>query len=79
MKRIAFNVRLKKLRQEKDLTQKKLAEKLNVPPNKISAWENGRYQCCFDMLITLSSLFGVSVDYLLGFSKKKKRRHKKPN
>ena len=59
MKRIA------ELRKEKHLTQIALGMKLNVSQNMISFYETGKYQPSLDILIALSKLFEVSVDYLI--------------
>ncbi len=66
MLRSCFPERLKSLRQEKDMLQQDLAEKLHVSKSTISGWEVGRNQPNYDTLIELSILFGVSVDYLIG-------------
>lgn len=61
-----FFERLYELRVENNLTRAQLALKLNVSVRLISYWENGERECDFDMLIRISDLFSVSVDYLLG-------------
>ena len=61
-----FFERLYELRVENNLTRAQLALKLNVSVRLISYWENGERECDFDMLIRISDLFLVSVDYLLG-------------
>ncbi len=61
-----FCERLKELRTDKNLLQSELAEKLGLSKATVSAWETGRNQPSFDMLITLSDFFGVSIDFLLG-------------
>lgn len=62
----SFKERIKELRQEKGISRKQLAQKLFVSERLISYWENGKRECDFDMLISLSKFFQVSVDYLLG-------------
>lgn len=61
-----FPKRLKALRQENNMLQQDLAEKLKVSKSTVSGWEVGRNQPDYDILIELSILFGVSVDYLIG-------------
>ncbi len=61
-----FPQRLKALRQEKNMLQQDLAAHLRVSKSTISGWEVGRNQPDYDILIELSILFGVSVDYLIG-------------
>ncbi len=60
--------RLKQLRKEKGLTQRKLAEILNLDDSSISMYERGKTSPPDDIKIKLANFFGVSVDYLLGIS-----------
>ncbi len=50
-----------KLRNEKNLTQEELAEKLYIDKRKISRWECGTSLPEFDMLIKLSEILDVSL------------------
>ena len=61
-----FPQRLKALRQEKNMLQQDLALHLKVSKSTVSGWEVGRNQPDYDILIELSILFGVYVDYLIG-------------
>lgn len=61
-----LGIRLKKLRNEKKLTQKQLAEKINVTHVSISGYESGNRSPDTDTLQRLADFFGVSTDYLLG-------------
>ena len=61
-----FNEQIKTLRIENNLSRSELADKLSVSTRLISYWENGKRECDFDMLIKISELFSVSVDFLLG-------------
>lgn len=65
---MAFNVRLKQLRQNHKLTQGELASILGLKPTAISNYESKRNEPSFDKLIALSKYFDVSCDYLLGIS-----------
>jgi phage repressor protein C with HTH and peptisase S24 domain len=60
--------RLKKLRKEQKLTQKNLAEKLNIAQPRILEWEKGKRNPNKESLESLSKVFNVSVSYLLGES-----------
>ncbi len=55
-----------KLRKEKNLTQKDLAEKLSVTPKAISRWETGRGYPDIEILPDLSKVLNVSINDLLG-------------
>lgn len=61
-----FRVELKKYREYSGLSQKKLAEKIGVSQATVGMWESGKREPNFNMLCTLSDLFGVSVDELIG-------------
>ena len=63
-----FGDKIKVLRQEKGLTQKQLAEKLELTKSTISAYEQSVKYPSVEVLIKLCSLFNVSSDYLLGLS-----------
>lgn len=54
-----------KLRKEKSLTQKQLAEKLNVTDKAISRWETGKGYPDIEILPKLSAILNVSVNEIL--------------
>jgi DNA-binding helix-turn-helix protein len=58
--------RLREIRLEEGLTQECLAQKLGVAKLTISKWERGIHQIRLDKAEMLSSIFGVSIPYLLG-------------
>lgn len=60
--------RLKDLRREMGLSQQALAEKLNASQQSICKYENGDIEPNIDMLKAMADLFGISVDYLIGYS-----------
>ncbi len=66
MLKTCFPERLKQLRKDNGLKQIDLAERLKVTKSAVSGWEVGRNQPNYDILIEMSILFGVSVDYLIG-------------
>lgn len=59
--------RLKELRKEKKLTQKEMAEELEVPYRSYQRWENGEVQIKPDKAEKLAKYFSVTVPYLLGY------------
>lgn len=67
---IDFGNRLKTLRQQHNLTQAQLAEKLGLTKSVISAYETGLRMPSYDVLISISRIFRVTTDYLLGLEKK---------
>ena len=58
------------MRNEKNLSQEQLAEKLNVTRQTISNWENGKFYPDIDSLVNLSKFFSVSLDVLLSYDDK---------
>lgn len=63
-----FNLRLKELRVAKNITQKTLAEYLEVTTRHVQRYEAGQHQPNIDGLIALADYFQVSIDYLVGRS-----------
>ena len=63
-----FCKRIKELRIESGITQKELAEKLNLTNSTICDWEKGRSEPDLQTLTQIAAVFDVSVDYLLGLS-----------
>ncbi len=57
---------LKLLRKNKNLTQKDIANMLQVAVSTVSAWENDVYQIDFDNLWKLADYFNVTIDELIG-------------
>lgn len=57
---------LLKLRKEKGVTQKDLAEYLQISRQAYANYEAGNRNPDFETLIKISEYFEVSVDYLLG-------------
>ena len=60
--------RIRDLREDYDLTQEYLAKYLSCSQSAYSKIEAGKRQLSIDYLIKLSSLYGVSTDYLLGLT-----------
>ena len=57
---------LKDLRKEKNMSRQALADLIFVNVRTISYWELGQRECNLEQLVTLSKVFGVTTDYLLG-------------
>lgn len=60
--------RLKKLRKEKQISQKDLAKKLNLSPSTIAMYETEKRKPDSETLERMSNYFDVSIDYLLGLT-----------
>lgn len=60
--------RLRDLREDRDLTQKQVAAYLSLTHSAYAKIERGERILSADVLIKLSNLYSVSVDYLLGLT-----------
>lgn len=60
--------RIKILREENKDLQKDLAKYLGIRQNRLSNWERGIYQPPKEMLFKIADRYGVSTDYLMGYS-----------
>ena len=58
-------MRLKLLRNQKGISQLKLAMDLNMNQNSISRYETGEREADYATLILFADYFDVSIDYLL--------------
>lgn len=65
-------MRIKDLREDADITQKQLANYLNIKQNTYSQYENGQRQIPIDALIKLAQYFDTSVDYILQLTNERK-------
>lgn len=64
---MSFPIRLKKLREEKNIRQEDLATILNISRQAISNYEQGtRLPKDEKILFLIADYFNVSIDYLLG-------------
>ena len=62
---ITFSEKLMDLRRKSGLSQEQLADRLGVTRQSVSKWESGTAMPELVKLISLSDIFGVSVDYLV--------------
>ena len=58
--------KLRELRKEKGLTQKELAEKLNLTAHNIGDWERGKCEPSINMVIQLANVLDISIEELCG-------------
>ena len=61
-----FAERLKELREEKNLTQKQIADIAGVTLSAVSLWEKKKHPPTVDKVILLARYFGVTVGYIVG-------------
>lgn len=62
---------IRNLREDYDKKQQELADYLHIKQTTYSKYELGKINIPIEMLIKLADYYDVSVDYLLGRSKKK--------
>lgn len=60
--------RIRELREDKDITQKQMAEILFCSQQVYSNYELGQRDIPTDILIKLARYHGVTTDYILGLS-----------
>lgn len=56
--------RIRKLREEKGLTQQQLAKKMYVKRETVNQWENETRDLKTGYTISLADFFGVTCDYI---------------
>jgi transcriptional regulator with XRE-family HTH domain len=66
-------IRIRNLREDKDLTQQHMAELLHITQATYSRYENGNLDVPSAILITLANVHKVSIDYILGQTDNPKR------
>lgn len=70
-KKEILSKRIKELRQEKNLTQRQLAEKANTTATSISAYEKGQKNPSIEVLCNIANALETSVDWLCGNTESK--------
>ncbi len=65
---ISFSGRFKNLRLEQGLSQKQLADALNISKSSINMYERGEREPSFETVAAISEFFQADTDYLLGKS-----------
>ena len=61
-------MRIRDLREDRDLTQKEIAEYLHIKQNTYSQYENEQRQLPIYVPISLAKLYNTSTDYILGLT-----------
>lgn len=67
-------VRIRNLREDKDLYQKDIAEVLGISQQYYSEYENGKRTIPIQHLITLANYYHTSIDYIVGLSDFKEKK-----
>ena len=58
-------IRIRELREDKDLYQKDIAKILNISQQQYARYESEENQLSYDGLIKLAKFYNTSIDYLL--------------
>lgn len=70
-----FGERLKKLREEKNLSQTELSERFGLTQNAISGYERGVREPSMEKMTQIADFFEVSIDYLYGRTPDRKKTY----
>lgn len=62
-------MKLKELREDRDLKQREIAFLLNIAQNTYSNYENGKTEAPYEIMKKLCLFYNVSADYILGLPK----------
>ena len=73
---MSFGDNLRTLIEERDLTQKELAAKLNIAPSTMGSYVQNTREPDFATLKAIAKFFNVSIDYLLDNHTGKTANHK---
>jgi len=64
---------LKKIREQQNLNQQKVAMDLNISREALSHYENGKREPSLSLLVQMSEYFNVSINYLITGNEFKKK------
>lgn len=68
---MAYYKRIRQLREDNDMTQKQVADCLNMKQPQYNRYERGFRDIPTDVLIALAKMFNTSTDYILELTKTK--------
>ena len=74
---MGYYPRLRDLREDNDLSIRKLADMLHMQRTTYHNYETGKRELSFELAITLAKFYDVSLDYLSGLSNDPTPLHKK--
>ena len=61
-------MRIKELREDNNLTQREVAEYLQIKQNTYCQYENGQRQLPLECLVALAKFYKTTTDYILGLT-----------
>ncbi|MCH5192828.1 MAG: helix-turn-helix transcriptional regulator [Oscillospiraceae bacterium] len=68
-----MRLRIRDMREDRDLTQKQIAEYLMCDQSLYSKYERGEREIPLNLIIKLADFYNVNIDYLVGRSSISKR------
>ena len=66
-----MKLRIRDLREDRDLTQKEVAALLHCDQSLYSKYERGERPLPLELAVRLAQFYGTSVDYLVGLTRNK--------
>ena len=63
-----MRLRIKDMREDRDLTQRQIAEYLMCDQSLYSKYERGERPVPLDIMIKLAKFYNTSIDYLVGLT-----------
>ncbi len=64
--KLNFGEKMRNLREDADMKQSDLAQKIGMTQRKISYIERGRNEPSMEDIVAICTYFGISADYMLG-------------
>ena len=68
-----YNERIREIREERFLTQQKVADLLHVGQQTYADYESGKIRIPIDNIMILARFYNVSMDYITGASNVKNK------
>lgn len=63
-----YNERIREIREDRSLTQQKVADLLHIGQRTYADYESGKTRIPVDSLLILARFYNVSMDYITGAS-----------
>lgn len=67
--------KLKELRKNRNITQEKLAEELDISRSKVSSWETNKRDMTITDAVNLANYYEISLDNLLNLNSLKEKEY----
>ena len=67
-----YSQRMRDLREDQDLSQQEIADKLEIDRSYYGKYERGLHPTPIEIIMKLCILYDISADYILGFTNEPK-------